>query len=83
MFFVLFFFFFQHNQNCCLQLHPHLSVEHVIALLFSVNQVVSKHFSSDALTDPGLAKEALALCCGQELLVTGYGNTCAAPLSLD
>lgn len=77
------FFFFKHNQKCFLQLHPHLSVEHVIALLFSVNQVVSKHFCSDALTDPGQAKEAQALCCGHKLLVTGIGNTCAAPLSLD
>lgn len=74
-----YFFFFKHNQKCCLQLHPLLSVEHVIALLFSVNQVVSKHFCSDALTDPGQAKEARALSCGHKLLVTGCGNTCAVP----
>ena len=44
------FFFPQAYQKCCLRLHPHLSVEHMIALLCSVDQVVSQHFYSGDLT---------------------------------
>lgn len=32
------------------ELHPHLSMEHMIVLLCSVDQLVNKHFYSDGLT---------------------------------
>lgn len=48
-------------QKCCLQLHPHPSAEHMIALLRSADQVVSRHFCSDGPTalDPSRKQRRL------------------------